>query len=71
MVGLLGRVISSSQSLYLNIGQHKHRINAYTHQRSMSSVELETTIPASGRKKTVHALARSATVAGKVYGIKL
>jgi hypothetical protein len=24
-VGLLGRVISSSQDLYLNIGQHKHR----------------------------------------------
>jgi hypothetical protein len=31
-VGLLGRVISSSQSLYLNTGQHKHRINAYTHR---------------------------------------
>jgi hypothetical protein len=29
-VGLLGRVISSSQGLYLNTGQHKHRINAYT-----------------------------------------
>jgi hypothetical protein len=34
-VGLLGRVISSSQSYYLNTGQHKHRINAYTHQTSM------------------------------------
>jgi hypothetical protein len=30
-VGLLGRAISSSQGLYLNIGKHKHRINAYTH----------------------------------------
>jgi hypothetical protein len=30
-VGLLGRVISPSQGLYLNKGQHKHRINAYTH----------------------------------------
>jgi hypothetical protein len=30
-VGLLGRVISSSQGLYLNTEQHKHRINAYIH----------------------------------------
>jgi hypothetical protein len=30
-VGLLGRVISPSQGLYLNTGQHKHRINACTH----------------------------------------
>jgi hypothetical protein len=29
-VGLLGRVISSSQGLYLNTEQHKHRINTYT-----------------------------------------
>jgi hypothetical protein len=29
MVGL-GQVISSSQGLYLNTGQHKHRINAHT-----------------------------------------
>jgi hypothetical protein len=29
-VGLLGRVISSSQGLYLNTGQHKHGINTYT-----------------------------------------
>jgi hypothetical protein len=29
-VGLPGRVISSSQDLYLNTGQHKHRINAHT-----------------------------------------
>jgi hypothetical protein len=32
MVGLLGWVISSSQGLYLNTGQHKHRIHAYTYQ---------------------------------------
>jgi hypothetical protein len=29
-VGHLGRVISLSQGLYLNIGQHKHTINTYT-----------------------------------------
>jgi hypothetical protein len=29
-VGLFGRVISPSQGRYLNTGQHKHRINAYT-----------------------------------------
>jgi hypothetical protein len=29
-VGLLGRVISPSQDLYLNTRQHKHRINTYT-----------------------------------------
>jgi hypothetical protein len=34
-------VISSSQSLYLNTGQHKHKINAYTHQTSMHCVEFE------------------------------
>jgi hypothetical protein len=36
-VGLLGRVIGPSQGLYLNTGQHKHRINAHTtsiHSRS-------------------------------------
>jgi hypothetical protein len=32
--GLLGRVISPSQGLHLNTGQHKHRINTYTHQTS-------------------------------------
>jgi hypothetical protein len=63
-VGLLGRVISSSQGLYLNIAQHKHRINTYTHQTSMSWVGFELTIPASERAKTVHALDRSATVTG-------
>jgi hypothetical protein len=34
-VGLLGRVISPSQGLYLNAGQHKHRINTLNiHTRS-------------------------------------
>jgi hypothetical protein len=32
---LTGRVISPSQSRYLNTGQQKHRINSYTHQTSM------------------------------------
>jgi hypothetical protein len=30
-VGILGRVISQSQGLYLNTEQHKHGMNAYTH----------------------------------------
>jgi hypothetical protein len=60
----LGRVISSSQGLYRNKVQHKHRINTYTHQTSMSYVGFEPTIPASERAKTAHALDRSATVTG-------
>jgi hypothetical protein len=32
-VGLLERVISSSQGLCLNTVQHKHRINTYTHTK--------------------------------------
>jgi hypothetical protein len=63
-VGLLGRVISSSQGLYLNTGQHKHRINTYTHQTFMPCVGFEPTIPASERAKTVYVLDRSATVTG-------
>jgi hypothetical protein len=50
-VQLLGRVISSSQGLYLNTGQHKHRINTYTHQTSMPCVGFEPTIPTSERAK--------------------
>jgi hypothetical protein len=46
-VGLLGRMISSSQGLYQNTGQHKHRINTYTHQTSMPWVGFEPTITAS------------------------
>jgi hypothetical protein len=62
--GLLGRVISPSQGRYLNTGQHKHRINAYTQQTSMPCVGFEPTILASERAKTVHALDRAATVIG-------
>jgi FAD synthase len=61
-VGLSGRVISSSQGFYLNTVKHKHRINAYTHQTSMSYVGFEPTIPASERAKKVHALDRAAAV---------
>jgi hypothetical protein len=61
-------VISSSQGLYLNTGQHKHRINTYTYQTSMPCVGFEPTIPASERAKTIHALDHSATVTGCVCG---
>jgi hypothetical protein len=64
-VGLLGRVISSSQGRYLSTGQHKHRINTYTHQTSIPWVGFEPTIPASERAKTIHALDHSVTVTGK------
>jgi hypothetical protein len=50
-VGLLGQVISSSQGFYVNTGQQKHRINAYTHQTSMLWVGFEPTIPAFERAK--------------------
>jgi hypothetical protein len=60
--GLLGRVISSSQGLYLNTWQHKHRINTYTYQTYMPCVGFEPTIPASEEAKTVYALDRLATV---------
>jgi hypothetical protein len=52
-VGILGRVISQSQGRYLHIGQHKHRINAYTLQTSMSWMEVEPTIRTFERAKTV------------------
>jgi hypothetical protein len=58
-------VISPSQCLYLNTGQHKYRINTYTHQTSIPCVGFESTIQASERAKTVHASDRSATVTGK------
>jgi hypothetical protein len=63
-VGLLGRVISSSQGLYLNTGQHKHRINIFTHQTFILWVGFKPTISASERAKTVQVLDRSATVNG-------
>jgi hypothetical protein len=37
-VGLFGRVISPSQGRYLNTGQHKHRINAYTDIHASSGI---------------------------------
>jgi hypothetical protein len=63
-VGLLGRMMGSSQGLYLNTGQHKQRINTYTYHTSMPCVGFEPMIPDSERAKTVHALGRSATVIG-------
>jgi hypothetical protein len=67
MAGLLGRFISPSQGRYLHTGQHKHRINADTHQTSMPCVRFELTIPASERAKTVHALDPLATVTCSRY----
>jgi hypothetical protein len=66
-VGLLGRVISPSQGLYLNTGQHKHRINIFTYQTSMPCVGFEPMITISERAKTVHALDCSATVTGPYF----
>jgi hypothetical protein len=63
-VGLLGRVISPSQGRYLNKGQHKQRINAYTQQTSMLWVGFEPMILASKQAKTVHASNRAAAVTG-------
>jgi hypothetical protein len=65
-IGLLERVISPSQGLYLNTGQHKHRINTYTYQTSMPYVGFEPTIAAFERAKTVHALDLAATVIGEL-----
>jgi hypothetical protein len=59
------RVIRSSQSLYLNTGQHKHRINRYTYQTSMPCAGFEPTIPTSEREKTAHACL--ATVTGMMH----
>jgi hypothetical protein len=63
-VGLLGLEVRPSQGRYLQTGQHRDRINAYTHQTSMPWVGLEPTISASEQAKTVHALDRAATVTG-------
>jgi hypothetical protein len=65
-VGLLGRVMSPSQGRYLHTGQHKHRINAYTHQISMLCVGFEPTIPATERAKTGRTSDRAATVTGSL-----
>jgi hypothetical protein len=58
------RVISRSEGRYLNTGQHKHRMNAYTHQTSFPRMGFEPTIPASERAKTVRVLDRATTVTG-------
>jgi hypothetical protein len=50
-VGLLGQVISPSKGLYLNTGQHKHRINAYTYQTSMPCVGFEPTIQSPSERR--------------------
>jgi hypothetical protein len=62
-VGLLGRVISPSQSRYLTQTYYKHT------QTSMPRVRFEPTIPGFERAKTVHALDRAATVIGYVCGV--
>jgi hypothetical protein len=64
-VGLLGRVISSSQGLYLyRTTQTQKDAHTHTHQTSMPCVGFEPTISASERAKTVHALDLAATVTG-------
>jgi hypothetical protein len=62
-VGLLGRVTSSSQGLYLYTNTEK-RTYTHTHRTSMPWVGLKSTIPGSERAKVVHALDRSAIVTG-------
>jgi hypothetical protein len=62
-VGLLGRVISSSQGLCLYTNTEKCTYT-HKHQTSMPWVGFETTILASEWAKTVHDLDRSATVTG-------
>jgi hypothetical protein len=59
-------VIKSSQDLYLNIRQHKHRINTCAHQTTMPWVGFEPTIQAFEQAKTVRVLDRAATVIGTV-----
>jgi hypothetical protein len=70
-VGLLGRVISPSQGLYLYTEQHKHRplpIHRTTQtqnkrtQTSMPRAGFEPTTPVFEWAKTAHALDRAATV---------
>jgi hypothetical protein len=47
-VGLLGRVISPSQGLYLYTEQHKHSINAYTNIHTSSRFRTyDPSVPAS------------------------
>jgi hypothetical protein len=60
-VGLLGWVISSSQGLYLYTNTEKR---THTHTQTLN---IEPTIPASERAKTVHVLDLSATVTGACH----
>jgi hypothetical protein len=62
-VELLGRVISSSQGLYLYTNTGK-RTCTHKHQKSIPWVGFKPTISVSEPAKTVHALDRSATVTG-------
>jgi hypothetical protein len=39
-IGLLGRVISLLQGLYLHTGQHKHRINAHTDIHALNGIRI-------------------------------
>jgi hypothetical protein len=73
-VGLLDRLCSSSQGLYVytNTERRKHththtytHIHTHKHWTSIPSVEFDPTIPASERAKTLHSLDLSATVTGK------
>jgi hypothetical protein len=66
-VGLLGRVFSSFQGLYLNTGQHKHRVDTYIYQTFMLFVGFEPMTPASERGKTVHALDRIDRLVTSIY----
>jgi hypothetical protein len=45
--GLLGRVFSPSQDLYLSTGQHKYRINTYTYPTSTPYIGFDPPTPAS------------------------
>jgi hypothetical protein len=69
-VGLLGRGISSSQSRYLHIGQHKHRNKTHT-QTSMSWTKFEPMIPAFERAETLHALDHTVTVIGSLISYQI
>jgi hypothetical protein len=60
-VALLGRVISSSQGLYLYTNTEK-RTYTHKHQTSMPWVGFKPMIPASEQAKTLHAVDCSATV---------
>jgi hypothetical protein len=63
-VGLFGRVISSSQGIYLNTGQHKHRKTRTPIKHPWAG--FEPAVTASERPKIVHTLDRSPNVTGIV-----